>query len=402
MKIIEIGTGYTSIPARISAATEIVIEQLTKAFIRQGVAVEIVDITDSNRADTDLPIQEVVIPQIFVDADVQLGIMHKLKRVVYSIALAAKLKRILKDTKEAIVLHFHNQYNLFFFLKLVPQSLRKKSIIAYTNHSGIWRLDWSQIESVVKKRYFQEIECMRKADIVFALNKETIQNAIKHIGAQSSRFVLIGNGVDTEIYHVLCEAEKRKAKEKFGLKNRKVFLQVGSVYENKGQLRTISYLKSVLENHPDCLYVYVGGIVSEEYQNKIKNYVHFNGLTNQVKYLGMICPGAELNELYNCAEATVFSSQYEAFSLVIAESMAAGVPVLINRETPFSLGEGCILYDETSFVRVVEECVLNAESLNGYAKQARENAVEHYSWAKIAKDYMRECERFMPDDGLRN
>ena len=390
MKVIEIGTGYTSIPAKISAATEIVIEQLTKAFIRQGVAVEIVDIADSNRVDTDLPLQEVMIPEMFVDADVQLGIMHKLKRVVYSIALATKLKKILKDMKETTVLHFHNQYNLFFFLKLVPKSLRKKSIIVYTNHSGIWRLDWNQIEGVVKKRYFQEIECMRKADIVFALNRETIQNAVKHIGAQPSRFALISNGVDTDIYHVLCEEEKRKAKEKFGLKNRKVFLQVGSVYENKGQLRMISYLKPVLENHPDCLYAYV---VSEEYQKRIENYVNSNDLTEQVKYFGMICPGTELNKLYNCAEATVFSSQYEAFSLVIIESMAAGVPVLISKETPFSLGDGCILYDEESFVRVVEECVLNTEILKRYAKQARETAVEQYSWAKIAKNYMCELEK---------
>ena len=33
MKIYEIGTGYTSIPAKMGAATEIVVEELTKSFI---------------------------------------------------------------------------------------------------------------------------------------------------------------------------------------------------------------------------------------------------------------------------------------------------------------------------------------------------------------------------------
>ena len=39
MKIYEIGTGYTPIPARISAATEIVVEELTKAFLKQNIPV---------------------------------------------------------------------------------------------------------------------------------------------------------------------------------------------------------------------------------------------------------------------------------------------------------------------------------------------------------------------------
>ena len=44
MKIYEIGTGYTPIPAQVSAATESIVEELTKAFLAQNIAVEIIDI----------------------------------------------------------------------------------------------------------------------------------------------------------------------------------------------------------------------------------------------------------------------------------------------------------------------------------------------------------------------
>ena len=35
MKIIEVGTGYTSIPAKMGAATEIVVEEISKVFEKE-------------------------------------------------------------------------------------------------------------------------------------------------------------------------------------------------------------------------------------------------------------------------------------------------------------------------------------------------------------------------------
>ena len=110
MKIYEIGTGYTPIPAQVAAATESIVEELTKAFMAQNIDVEIVDICSANRAPNNLPITEVRVPSMFSRSDVSLGIAHKLKRVVYSLALASKLKKILKKSDEKVVLHFHNQY----------------------------------------------------------------------------------------------------------------------------------------------------------------------------------------------------------------------------------------------------------------------------------------------------
>lgn len=156
MKIYEIGTGYTPIPAQMGAATEIVVEELTKSFLKMGKDVTIVDIKAENRAKTNLPIIEVGVPKRFTSTDVQLGLMHKLKRVVYSIALASTLKKILKATREKVVFHFHNQYNMYFFLKLTPSKLRNKCFLAYTNHSYIWHGNWEDIKDTVKKDIFKK------------------------------------------------------------------------------------------------------------------------------------------------------------------------------------------------------------------------------------------------------
>ena len=128
MKIFEIGTGYTPIPATISAATEIIVEELTNAMLKQGAKVSVVDIKSDTRAKVDFNIIEVSVPKMFHGTDVKLGILHKLKRVVYSINLAFKLKKILKKENDRVILHFHNQYNMIFFLKLTSKKLIKKCI----------------------------------------------------------------------------------------------------------------------------------------------------------------------------------------------------------------------------------------------------------------------------------
>ena len=108
MKIYEIGTGYTSIPAKISAATEIIIEQLTYAMIENGEDVTVIDIEDKKRKDSSLPIIEIKVPGFSDKTDTSLGIIHKVKRVLYSIAVAKKIKKnaykLLKKTRKCVIL----------------------------------------------------------------------------------------------------------------------------------------------------------------------------------------------------------------------------------------------------------------------------------------------------------
>lgn len=388
MKIYEIGTGYTSIPAQMGAATEIVVEELTRSFIKLNKDVQIIDIADDNRAETDLPVIEVKVPSVFTKADLSLGILHKLKRVVYSIALALKLTKILKHADEKIVLHFHNQYNMFFFLKLVPEKYRKKAKVAYTNHNGYWSLPWEEAEPVLKKRYFQEIECMKKADVVLVLNEQTKQNAVKYLNVDEKRIVRINNGVNTELYKPLTESEIDRIKDKNNLSNKKIILQVGSVYENKGQKRMIETLMPLLKKNDGLVYAYVGGIVDEAYKTEIDNYIEENDLSDNVLYLGMTKPGKELNELYNMAELTVFSSKYEGFPLVIPESLSSGTPVIISLEREFNMGEGSVDCKYDDVCKIVEKVISHPEAAEKVSAEARKNVLNNYTWDKIAEKHL--------------
>ena len=388
MKIYEIGTGYTSIPAKISAATEIIIEQLTYAMIENGEDVTIIDIEDKNRKSNSLPITEIKVPLFSDKTDTSLGIVHKIKRVLYSIAVVKKLKNILKNSKEKIFLHFHNQYNMFFFLKLTSAKEREKCICAYTNHSGIWTLDWNESKDIINKRYFQEAECMKKADYLFVLNNKTKENAINHLGVNKDKIFLISHGVNTDIYKPLSVEEIEKTKLEMNLSNKKIILQIGSVNENKGQKRALQMLLPLMKERQELIYAYAGGIVDENYQNEILKFAKINKIENQVKYFGMIAPGKELNRIYNIAEATIVPSKFESFCLVVIESFSAGVPVLLDENSSFSFSKNALLYTADNFEQVIKDQILdNKEQQNKLKKGVRESALNNYNWNAIAKQY---------------
>ncbi len=391
MKIYEIGTGYTSIPSKIGAATEIVVEELTRAFLTQNKDVNIIDIKADDREINNLPILEVNVPKFLRTTDVKLGIMHKVKRIVYSIKLAKYLKKILKNSDEKIILHFHNQYNMYFFLKMSSEKIRKKCILMYTNHSYIWHGEWSEIKSIVKKRYFQESYCMKHADFIFVLNERSQKNIISNLNIDKSKVFLINNGVNTKKYKPLSNNAKNEFKSFLHLDvESKVFIQVGSICDRKNQLGALKLLTPILKENSKYYYYFAGGIIDQEYFDELLKFAKEQNLLNQVKYLGELKPGEELNKYYNIAEAMVFPSKQEGFSLVIIEAMSAGVPVIINDDLQFILANKCIKYrEESNFVSLINENIFNEKKHQEIKENIRQEVLSNYSWEYVANEYLK-------------
>ena len=387
MKIYEIGTGYTPIPAKVAAATESVVEELTKAFMQKKIDVEVIDISANDRVPNSLPITEVKVPSIFTKSDISLGIIHKVKRVVYSVALALKLKKILRQTNQKTVLHFHNQYNIYFFLKLVKKELRDKAIIAYTNHNGFWSLPFEEAKSTLQSRYFQEIEGMKNADLIFVLNPKMKNNIVENLGIDENKVIRINNGVNTDIYAPLTGEQIYKIKEKLNLKNKRIILQVGSVNENKGQGRAVKMIAPLLRENSDTVFAFAGDIVSQEYYQEVLRTAKEEKVENQVMYLGTFSPGKEMNGLYNIADTAIFVSRYEGFSLACIESISAGVPVVLCSDYLSSFGDGSILTERHDVADRIRQLLNDGDLLKELKQAARKNAVENFTWSKTAQKY---------------
>jgi glycosyltransferase involved in cell wall biosynthesis len=299
---------------------------------------------------------------------------------------------LLRQEKGQVGLHFHNQYNLFFYLKFTPKHIREKTKIIYTVHSYIWQGNWEEIKEAVQSRYFQEIYCCRNADKVFVLNEATQQHFVEHLGIDQNRIQLIANGVNTEVYYPMDEEERKSIKQKLGFEGKTVFFQAGSVCERKNQLASLQLLLPLMQKDENIVFVYAGGIISPAYKMAIDALAASSGLGNRVIYTGELTPGKILNEYYNISQAFIFPSTSEGFSLVILEAMSAGLQVLVDAGSGLQLPDGghsgCFSYvDETDFRTKVTGLLDPAnESLSRI--NTRQCIEQNYSWDSVAKDYI--------------
>ena len=397
MKYYEIATGYTSIPAKIGAATEKDVEGQTKSMLKMGYDVVIVDINDSDRADTNLPITEVYMPQFFNSAKVvSLGIVHKVKRVLYSISLTHKLHNIIRKSKEPIYLHFHNQYNMFFFMKLTSKSLLKNVTIGYTVHSYIWYGKYENIKETIKKRYFQEVFCCQKADRLFVLNDVVTKMLVDNYSIDPTKIRKIFNGVDTDVYDetTVSDKEIEDTKAKYGLQGKTVVFQVGSICPRKNQLLSLQMMLPIMEKNKNLAFAYAGGIIDAEYAASIQNLAKKSGMKDRIVYCGEVPPGAELNKHYVMARFTMFNSSAEAYGLVITESLSASRPIFVNEHLIESIsywkeneGEG-IIRITSDFEKKVDMLLNDEVYYQSMKLKSRKVAYDKLSWDASTRLHM--------------
>lgn len=390
----EVGTGYTSIPAKVGAATEIVVEEIAKSSIKKGLDLVIFDISDSNRTPTNIPIQEVYLPD-FISGKVgySLGVFHKMKRVWYSFFLALKLNKYIKKDQSYII-HFHNQYNFFFFWQLSSARKRKNVKLYYTNHTYTWSLPWNEIEKLVRVKYFMEHYSMKKADMVFVLNENTVKNLTDFGEIKASHIRLIPNGVNTDVYKKLPSDDIRvlNLRKELKLENKKIFFHAGTVCERKNQLEIIQYLEPAFKTNPDLVLIYAGGIREDEYFASINNYCKKAQIEKNVIYAGELPPGELLNTYYNLSEAFIFFSKSEGFSLALLEALSSGLPAILSKNLEIGFikekDNGILIFEnQKEFLSLIENEVLCSSHRKHHSERGIAFIENNYSWSKVVDRY---------------
>lgn len=380
MKIIEIGTGYTPIPAKIGAATEIVIENLLREFENLSISTELIDISfNANDISIDerlysAKVKRIVLPK-WLNRIEDFGLIHYLRRIIYSYLTGLYLKKYLRQETQSVHLHFHNQFNYYIVNLMLKRMLQKIDVhTIYTIHSPNWL-----IVNKVPKRYFLEKKAIENCNYVIALTekiKTQICNLIPSV--EENKIQVIPNGVSSHFYHVLKDAHKENS-----------IINVGSICDRKNQLGSIEILKDFLLKN-NFVFKFAGKIAEPVYFQKIENYIKENALEKHVEYVGELKPGKELNLFYNKSKFYISHSKQEAFSLVILEAMIAGTPVILGDNYKSFLDEKTDLFEVIEFVNSIkfvsklEELDKNNTLYELYRKSQISFIKEKYSWTKVA------------------
>lgn len=156
----------------------------------------------------------------------------------------------------------------------------------------------------------------RKADYRLATSKR-IQAELEAHGFGETG--IWRRGVDSHIFSDKFRSDEMRNRLTAGQPDKTLLLFVGRVAAEK----QIEQIRAVLENVPNTHLAIVG---DGPHRPKLEQ--HFAGTS--VTFAGYL-KGAELSKAYASSDIFVFPSAIETFGLVVAEAMAAGLPVVASR-----------------------------------------------------------------------
>lgn len=224
-------------------------------------------------------------------------------------------------------------------------------------------------------------KALRGATRLIAVSSELRRLAVQ-LGADPSRALVVGNGVDISKFQPHAKDE---ARAKLGITSTaRVMISVGGLVERKGFHRVIPLLPELLKTYPDLVYLIVGGPSAEgDNQAELEKMVADLGLGPHVRFLGPR-PHEALAEVLSAADVFVLATRAEGWANVFLEAMACGLPVVTtdvggNREVVCrpELGEVVPFGDAQALGQALQTALKTQWRAERIRQYAQENAWSH-------------------------
>lgn len=178
-----------------------------------------------------------------------------------------------------------------------------------------------ETKSVLFDRTHQSWEKMKKAFegfeddlIVTSVSPWLMERAKQSPIMMGKKHCVVYNGVDTTVFHLYDTYELR---QKYGGSNRKIIFHVTPFFSTeRNHFKGGWYICELAKRRPNVLFLVAG------------RYDEASSVPPNVILLGQIFEGRQLAEYYSMADVTVIASKRETFSMVVAESLCCGTPVV--------------------------------------------------------------------------
>jgi glycosyltransferase involved in cell wall biosynthesis len=227
--------------------------------------------------------------------------------------------------------------------------------------------------------HFERQAFVDHARLVVAVSKK-VEEELLQIGVPQERIKVILNGVDIQEF---CPGDVDR--QQLGLpQDVTLALFVGDIKSNRKNLDSVL---QALQQVPDLHLAVVGDTHDSLYPKLAKTL----GVSDRVYFLGY---RSDVADIMRAADCFVLPSRYEACTLVLLEAMASGLPVITAATAGGSeivtAQSGIVLAhseDISGLVQALQLLAGNAAYRQQMGQQARQ-VVKHYTWQKMAKEYL--------------
>ena len=215
------------------------------------------------------------------------------------------------DLKTFDVIHAH-----YWLSGLIAKEISNELDIpfVFTSHSlGVF------LDGYNKERVDCEKIVMTSSNIVTASSEFENMLIADTYKVDENKIKKIIPGVDREIFS-----------PDLSIKRENIFLSIGRIQEQKGQLQTLEFLNNFKKIENDFRCIFIGGPsgkYGDEYLLELEQTVKDFNLETYVEFLDNL-EQTKIIELLNKAKLLIHTSRFETFGLVAIEANTMGVPVL--------------------------------------------------------------------------
>lgn len=229
----------------------------------------------------------------------------------------------------------------------------------------------------------------RAADRLICVSESTKRDLLSETGIDAEKCSVIYEGANGKPEIRSKKLERIDVLKKYGIKDKKYILFVGTVQPRKNVGALIGAFVKVRQAYPDYKLV-IAGSVGWEAQRDL-GLPDRLGIAEAVIFTGRVSPDV-LRVLYQGSSVYVQPSWTEGFGLPVLEAMASGVPVITSNggALPEVVGQaGVVVPLQPNFgrelaaeiVRVIGDPVLQKSLVKLGKKRAAQ-----YSWDQTAKE----------------
>lgn len=390
MKICQVGTGFTSVPPIVSAATEQVISNLCRELIDLGCDVRLIDILDKNRILTTTRLDVHQVPYFSFIKTIRsnsLGLIAK--RVSFSFSSLREIKMMKNDCD---VIHFHNQFPAFIFQSFTKFSSCNVPTI-FTLHNGMWALPSDELPKNAKIKFALEVNAMNNATKVIAVSKTLKNGIVDHLKIDPSSVAVIPNGVDTTFFSPTNTSNYLQ--KKLAPNSEKIILCVGRICDYKGQKTLVNAIPKILKMTSNVKFVFAGPVDDIEYFKEIQEIINSKSLSKFCVFVGNISPKI-VSDYISITNVFVLPSKREGLSLTLLEAMssakavvATGIPQ--NKEVAKEGNE--VIFVDSVDADELSDAIIRVLSDDGLMKRlgenARKTAVKYFDWRIVAAETLK-------------
>ena len=232
-----------------------------------------------------------------------------------------------------------------------------------------------------EQNYYEKI--VKRAQGLIAISESSKADAVRLLGVDPSRIVVVYPGVPESFYRVET-ADVQRVRQKYGLV-KEYLLFVGTIEPRKNVdaiLDSYLALRADIRQHYDLAIAGPIGWAAGSTVDRLR------AGASGVRVLGYV-PESDLPALTGGAAVFVYPSLYEGFGFPVAQAMAAGVPVITSNVSslPEVAGTGGVLIDpaSTSELGTAMERLLTSATVRAEMGDRGRRHAAQFTWQESAR-----------------